>query len=63
VTAPYQIERLHSDMTITVSRKEPVTAGSAGATAREGRSRPTCSLLLQVERIVLTALAKEMPAA
>src|SRR6266496_5187802 len=37
--APYQMERLRSDVAITVSGKKPVTVGSAEATARQGRSR------------------------
>src|SRR5438093_13722579 len=37
--AAYQMERLRSDLAITVSGKKPVTVGSAEATARQGRSR------------------------
>jgi hypothetical protein len=44
---PYQMERLRSDVAITVSGKRPVTIPSAEATARQGRSRFNCSLLLQ----------------
>src|SRR5436190_22492344 len=37
--APYQMERLRSDVAITVSGKKPVTVGSAEATARQGKTR------------------------
>jgi len=41
------MERLRSDVAITVSGKKPVTVGSAEATARKGEDDPICSLLLQ----------------
>jgi hypothetical protein len=55
-----QVERLRTDVTITVSGKRPVTVSFAETTARHGRSRSTCSLCCKVERVVLNTLGKHM---